>query len=374
VTALESALHTLAIDELGEPAPANLADRALTRARQRTRRRGALSVVGAATVAVLVAVGVTTVTDDQRRTSAPPVTTPAFVKPRVNVLVIGSDAAPGGVGARPDTIMVASVDTVTGDSTLISFARNLVNVRFPAGTPGAEAWPKGFNCGPECTLRSVWTWAESNPGYQKFKKPGLAATTHAIEHISGLDVDETVVLTMQGLVDLVDAVGGVTVTVKERLPIGGNSDRSSPDYHKATGGWIEAGPQHLDGRAALWFARSVWTTDDDSERMRRQRCLITTLAKQVDGRTLLTGYAKIARSLKANLHTSIAAGDLADWVKLLGRMRDARIQRLEFRIANWGARDQKIQETISRALAHHSHDPHVAWDERNANVAEKGAC
>ena len=142
-----------------------------------------------------------------------------------------------------------------------------------------------------------------------------------MEGITGLSVDQTVVVNMQGLVDLVDAIGGVDVNVKERLPIGGD-----PNHRVAVGGWIEKGRQHLTGSQALWFARSRWSTDDH-DRMRRQQCLISALTQQVDARTLLTAYPKIAKALGGNLSTSIPAGDLAKWVRVAALIQDSSITR-----------------------------------------------
>jgi LCP family protein required for cell wall assembly len=353
VTQLESALHILAVDPFDEAAPADLADRALGRARQRSQRRAALAVIGAATVAALVAVGVTATAADQQRnrTSTPAATTPAIAEPRLNVLLIGSDAAPDRIGVRPDTIMLASVNTKTGDSTLISFPRNLQAVPFPAGSPGAKAWPKGYRCAHDaCLLNSIWFWAESDPGYRKYRDPGLTATTQAIEQISGLHVDDTVVVNLRGLVDLVDAVGGVKVTVRERLPIGGTSNPASPGYERAAG-WIEKGTQRLTGSQALWYARSRWSTDD-YDRMRRQQCLITALTDQVDARKLLTAYPKLAKTLRDNLRTSLTPKDLVGWVDLAGRIKDARIQRIGLIPANPSHPDWvQLRSQVTKAVA-----------------------
>src|SRR5690606_17228283 len=56
-------------------------------------------------------------------------------KPRLNVLFLGGDAGEGREGLRPDTQIVASIDTETGATTMISLPRNLGNVPFPEGTP-----------------------------------------------------------------------------------------------------------------------------------------------------------------------------------------------------------------------------------------------
>ena len=58
--------------------------------------------------------------------------------------------------------------------------------------------------------------------------------------------------------ELVDALGGITVNVNERVAMGGISSAHIPPKK-----WIEPGPrQHLDGRRALWFARGRYGADE----------------------------------------------------------------------------------------------------------------
>jgi LCP family protein required for cell wall assembly len=356
VTQLEIALRSLANDPLTEPAPANLADRALARARQRTRRHRVVPVIGTAVAVAVLATGITVSQQQWGRTKTAPAASqgtatkpaPAFAAPQQTVLLIGSDAAPDRIGTRPDTIMLADVNTRTGATTLISLPRNLQRVPFPAGTPGAKAWPNGFACGSECLLNSVWFWAEDSKEYHGVKHPGLTATTQAVEAISGLTVDQTVVVNMKGLADLVDAVGGVDVTVRERLPIGG-----SANHRVAVGGWIEKGRQHLTGEQALWFARSRWSTDD-YDRMKRQQCLVSALTEQVDGKKLLSAYPKIAKALRGNLSTSIASKDLAKWAELAQLMQKSTINRLSLDATTTSATDPDfaaIRRQVAAAVA-----------------------
>ena len=83
----------------------------------------------------------------------------------------------------------------------------------------------------------------------------------------GLRIDNTAVIDLAGFTSLVDAMGGVTVTVHDRIPIGGSHDASGGITPGSIKGWIEKGNQHLNGYKALWFSRSRATTDDYS-RMR----------------------------------------------------------------------------------------------------------
>jgi hypothetical protein len=57
---------------------------------------------------------------------------------RVNVLLLGGDAGPGRYSLRTDSMIVVSMDPVTGDTAMISIPRNLQKLPFPPGTPLAE--------------------------------------------------------------------------------------------------------------------------------------------------------------------------------------------------------------------------------------------
>ncbi len=277
-------------------------------------------------------------------------------KSRVNVLLIGSDAGADRTGTRPDTMILASINPQTGNTLLFSLPRNLENAPFVAGSPGAQRWPNGYNCGDECLLNAIWTWASAGEGltyYKKYKNPGLRATEDAVEGVTGLTVDTYVMLNLKGFQEFVDAIGGITVDVHKRLPIGGNGDPNSPVYHVATNGWIEAGDnQHLNGFKALWFARSRWAYDD-YDRMQRQRCVIGDVVSQTDPVTVAKAFPKIAKALKTNLSTGIPRSDLGAWVDLSTRIKGASVKSLPFtaKVINPGHPDfDKIHELVNKAI------------------------
>jgi len=254
-------------------------------------------------------------------------------QPRENVLVIGSDAGSDRTGVRPDSLILTSINTKTGNTVMFGLPRNLQRVPFAAGTPGARAWPNGYYCptapkGQECMLNAIWQWASTEPGlqyYKQYKKPGLQATRDAVQGLTGLKPDTYVMLNLAGFKDFVDAAGGVTVNVKEKLPMGGNSEDTA-----ATFGWIKAGNhQHLDGFHALWFARSRWSTTD-FDRMARQRCVIGAVISQANPAKLALGFPLIAKTLKKNLQTGINVKALQAWVTLAERIKSAKVTSLPF--------------------------------------------
>lgn len=248
--------------------------------------------------------------------------------PRVTVLLLGSDAGDDRVGIRTDSMIMASTNTKTGDTVLFSLPRNLQNVPFPANNPLSKVWPKGYNCGAECLLNGVWTAAEERKDlFKNVAKPGLTTIRGVLQEITGLRIDYTVIVDLKGFQSLVDAMGGVTVNVTERLPIQG--------YHTSSGGvagiegWIEPGVQQLDGYHALWFARSRLLSDDYS-RMRRQRCLVGKILNQVNPATMVQKYPQLAAVAKENIQTDVPAADLPAWVDLVLRIKNSSTRSLTF--------------------------------------------
>jgi len=68
-------------------------------------------------------------------------------KPRLNVLLLGGDDGPGRVGTRTDTVILASINTRTGDTALISLPRNAARMPFPSRSPLHKYYPYGFTNG-----------------------------------------------------------------------------------------------------------------------------------------------------------------------------------------------------------------------------------
>jgi phage gpG-like protein len=62
--------------------------------------------------------------------------------------------------------------------------------------------------------------------------------------------------------------------------------------------------------------------------MGRQRCLLAALAQQVDGTTLARNWPKVARALRDEMQTSVAATDLPAWAGLAGRVRNGTMRSL----------------------------------------------
>ncbi len=252
--------------------------------------------------------------------------------PRLNILLLGADSADARdaeEGLRADTIMVASIDTATGATTIIQIPRNVQYTPFPEGSELAEEFPRGFRGEGDSALwfiNALWNRVEGEYphllGDQTFR--GAEAMKQGVEGITGLKIDYFTLLNIDGVQRLIDAMGGVTVNINERLPIGGNTSGKRPT------GWLEPAPnQHLGGYDAMWYARSR-SDSSDYARMARQSCLVNAIIKQANPATMLSSYEAIAAASADMVMTDIPQQVLEPLVSLSLKVKDAKINRLVF--------------------------------------------
>ncbi|MBE1604532.1 LCP family protein [Actinopolymorpha pittospori] len=241
---------------------------------------------------------------------------------RVNVLLLGGDGGSDRVGIRTDTVILASIDTRTGHTVLFSLPRNLERIPFEAGSVLAKAYPGGIYAGAgdqlEWMLTSIYeNVPQAHPGLLKGPHPGAQATKLAVSGALNLPIDYYALVNLKGFEALVDALGGITVNVNERVAIGGEADANLKPW-----GYIERGPnQHMDGWTALWFARGRYGAAD-WDRMLRQRCVIKAIVDQANPINFLTRYEKLAAASKQIITTDIPAQVLPNLVDLSLKVKD----------------------------------------------------
>jgi len=237
-------------------------------------------------------------------------------------------------------MIVASIDTKTGRTALISLPRNLQRVPLPKSSPLRALYPSGTYGRPvcyreqkdpndQCMLNAVWTevdqYRQAHPGAYDGTVPGRDETRNVIAEVLGLKIDHTVVVDLKGFSQLIDAMGGVTVNVKlsgfgTKLPIGGHSDGNGGVIGES--GYFNPGRQHLTGNLALWYARTR-AADSDTYRQARQRCVVQAVVKQVDPAQMVSKYPEIARIARDNIYTDIPAQNLPAFVDLIERVQQS---------------------------------------------------
>jgi len=265
---------------------------------------------------------------------------------RLNVLLLGADSGVKSnrslaVGSRTDTVMVASIDTHTGATTLITLPRNAEKVPFPPDSPLHRYYPNGFTApepNPDRPTRGEYllnAMYRNVPAHVpnnilgKTKDFGASVLMQAVGYALGLDINYYAFVNLDGFKDFVNAIGGITINVNYAVPIGGHN-ASPPEPEEKPAGWIEPGPNRpLTGRLALWFARGRYHLNDYS-RMERQRCVIQAITQQTTPAAVLTNYQGLAAASARNITTNIPRKLLPAMVELGLKVKNSKIRSLVF--------------------------------------------
>ena len=244
---------------------------------------------------------------------APRLECPAYAS---GALLLGGDSGAGRWGLRPDSLTVASIDARTGQTVLVGLPRNMASFPFREDSVMAEQFPDGFDC-DGCYLNGVSTWAEDHRDlFGDSDNPGIDATVTAVEGITGLRMNYWAMVNLQGFKDLVDAVGGITLNVRQPIPVGGLGDDVT--------GYIEPGKRKLDGFETLWYARAREGSDDYS-RMARQKCVLNGFLQQVSPQTAISNFEGLAKATTGMFSTSLPASEVGTFVDLALKARDAKV-------------------------------------------------
>ncbi|MEX1124999.1 MAG: LCP family protein, partial [Acidimicrobiia bacterium] len=231
---------------------------------------------------------------------------------RITVLLLGGDAGPGRSGLRTDTMIVASVETVTGDAVLFGLPRDMTGFTFSDGSP-FPGLGKGL-------LNEVYPWGNRHPELFGGIDPGASAIKDVAVNLLGIPIDYFVLVDMAGFAEMVDVMGGVTISVRK--------DVIAPIYNRENGTHvmttISAGAQILDGDLALAYARSR-TGSNDYSRMARQRCVLTALAEQIDPLSLLPRLGEVLDTVKENVTTDISPEQIPVLVNLAPVLSSERV-------------------------------------------------
>ena len=294
---------------------------------------------------------------------------------RVNLLLLGSDAGSNRIGTRTDSMIVASIDTRSGRTTLISMPRNLLHAPLGEDSPLLARYPSGHFGQPEhtcsqnspgvtgqCMLTNLYneaeTYAAAHPdAYPEGVVAGREEIRGAVEQIVGLEVDHVVVIDLKGFSLLIDAMGGLEINVKnagtgQPLPIGG---KVGPDHQiHGVKEYFKPGLQHLDGWHSLWYARTR-AADSDTYRQARQRCVVEAIVEQVNPAAMVGQYPQLARIARDNIFTDIPAQSLPAFVELVERAQRSTVSSVtltaEDGVESWDPDYAMIRKLVKKGIA-----------------------
>lgn len=240
----------------------------------------------------------------------------------VSILLLGGDAGPGRSGLRTDVIDVVTFIPATGRAALFGIPRNFGSVPLPETL--ADRYPDGVFTG---LINALHQEIETAPGpYAGSTHPGAEAVEDTIGQLLGIDIEHHALVDMGGFVDVIDALGGVTIDVPAPIVVRLSPPKEGEGYRQYD---IPVGVQHLDGHSALAYVRSR-TGSSDYDRMARQRCVLAALAEQVGALDLLTAVPRLADALEAHVTTDVPVDLLPALVRVAGNIHSADVLTLRF--------------------------------------------
>lgn len=215
----------------------------------------------------------------------------------VNILVMGSDVRTGDnaaygadiEGMRSDTTLLVHIAADRSRADIVSIPRDLL-VDIPA-CPLSD----GSSSAPQAD--AMFNSAFALGGGDGDVAHAAACTIKTVEQLTGVYVDDFVVIDFTGFSRMVDALGGVPMCIPEAM----QSEQAELD--------LQPGYQTLDGHDALAYARARKNVGDGSDisRIERQQLLLGAMVRQVLSKNLLTDMPALYQFLDAATQ-SVTAG------------------------------------------------------------------
>ena len=270
-------------------------------------RRAHWVVLGAIVLCLLLVGGallylspVLALLDNHDLSPGKPLATPAATPPpldskqRVNILLLGSDNdqkfAQDAVLSQ--TMIVVSIDPAKRQVTLLSLPRDLW-----VPIPGHAS-------------------AKIDLAYKEGGAPLARAT---VEKAFRIPIHYYAWIGLNGLVKVVDRLGGVDVDVLHPVLDDNYPNDFSDSGYGTERVYLAAGPQHLDGRHTLQYVRSRHgDLLSDFGRSVRQQQVLLAMQRRTAGMDLVTALPSFARDLNGHVKTDL---DLVRLTQLMLFMR-----------------------------------------------------
>ena len=247
------------------------------------------------------------------------VSTKSLTEP-FTVLVLGVDSeSTNGLDANAafngDTLMLITFNPKTLNATMLSLPRD--------------------------TYVPIYNSSNRNIGYNKINSSaayGTASTVNTIENLTGIEIDYFVKVNFQGVIDLVNALGGIDVDVEQ------------PDYDYYVSQYGEGrlcesnslrdttnlvcmntGFQHLNGEQALAYARNRYGfLEGDIARNRHQQQVIEAIAKKLVQTSSFSDFENLLDTISNNIATNMKTSQILSFYQSIKGMLSRALNGEEF--------------------------------------------
>ena len=189
----------------------------------------------------------------------------AFASGQLCVALLGSDRREGDEVSRSDTLMVAFVDFDQKSIRLLSIPRD--------------------------TYVTIPTSGERTKVNHAYAYGGVDLTKQTLASNFGINCDYYMDVDFQGFIDIIDAIGGLTINVPMDM------------YYLAEGIDLKAGVQELDGNKSLQFCRFRSDGQGDLGRIERQQAFLVALKDSMFSAGTFLRIPELCTAVMDNLQT-----------------------------------------------------------------------
>ena len=206
-----------------------------------------------------------------------------------NVLISGSDTRGGfDENGRSDVIMVATINPNTSTILLTSVPRDFY---VTTACDAADGCMQG-------ALDKI-----THTGIH-----GTNTTKRTVEQLLGIEINYTFKVGFDAVTELVDAVGGVDVTVAPGYAV----DHFACMYNLS----VHEGVNHLNGEQALAFARERYAyTEGDRQRTKNQQLVLMGIVDKITSPSIVQNYSSIMDAMSNTFSTTMSSSEISDLIK-----------------------------------------------------------
>jgi LCP family protein required for cell wall assembly len=229
---------------------------------------------------------------------------------RFNILMLGRGGAENEAPDLTDTLLVASVDLENQSVALLSIPRDMyvkvdgsgmkINAAYSTGKSNALSDGKSKDA------------AETD---------GIKTAISAVREVAGVPIHKYVLTDYKAFRDVVNALGGVDVNVKE------------PIFDNFTGWRFKAGPQTMDGDTALKYVRTrQGSARGDFDRNENQRNLLIAMRKKATSTGIVANPVRLnslANAIQKNIRTDMSIDEAKTIFEKTKTMEDNKIKSLD---------------------------------------------
>lgn len=138
---------------------------------------------------------------------------------------------------------------------------------------------------------------------------GVDTTKDTIENMLDIDINYVYRVNFTSMIDIVDALGGVDVTVPEGMAV-------SKFYTNSNLEGVHEGENHLDGKRALAYSRERKAyLDGDLQRARNQQQVLQAMFKKATSPEIIKNYTSLLKALVGAFDTNMTTQEITSFIK-----------------------------------------------------------